>query len=121
MAAPLTLLALLIELAFGYPERLSRAIGHPVTWMGRLVSSLDRRLNRNGADPVARRSAGAMTMLALLLAVHPFAWRACPRVSQPAGHVGAIFTVFLASLTESSYLVFRIAKEANAAHTSSSC
>jgi adenosylcobinamide-phosphate synthase len=69
MAAPLTLLALLIELAFGYPERLSRAIGHPVMWMGRLVSSLDRRLNRSGADPVARRSAGAMTMLALLLTV----------------------------------------------------
>ena len=63
MAAPLTLLALLIEIAFGYPERLSRAIGHPVMWMGRLVSWLDRRLNRSGADPVARRRAGAATML----------------------------------------------------------
>ena len=37
---------LLIELAFGYPDRLFRAIGHPVTWIGRLISFLDRKLNR---------------------------------------------------------------------------
>ena len=44
MAAPLTLLAVLIELTFGYPDRLARAIGHPVTWMGRLIALLDERL-----------------------------------------------------------------------------
>ena len=40
MAVALTLLALLIELAVGYPDRLFRAIGHPVTWIGRLITLL---------------------------------------------------------------------------------
>src|SRR5512134_2034466 len=68
MAAPLTLLALLIELTFSYPDRLARAIGHPVTWMGRLIALLDERLNR-GTDPETRRRWGAVTMLALLVVV----------------------------------------------------
>ncbi|HUU66662.1 MAG TPA: cobalamin biosynthesis protein, partial [Methyloceanibacter sp.] len=37
MAAPLALLALLVELVAGYPDALMKAIGHPVTWMGRLI------------------------------------------------------------------------------------
>lgn len=49
----------------GYPDRLARSIGHPVTWMGRLISWLDRRLNRDDADPESRRRAGAVAMLAL--------------------------------------------------------
>ena len=68
MAAPLTLLALLIEITIGYPDRLARSIGHPVTWMGRLISWLEERLNR-GANPEARRRWGAVTMLVLLLVV----------------------------------------------------
>ncbi len=68
MSAPLTLLALLIELLVGYPNGLSRAIGHPVTWMGRLISFLENRFNR-GADPEARRRWGAVTMLVLLVVV----------------------------------------------------
>ena len=69
MAAPLTLLALLIELMVGYPERLARAIGHPVTWMGQLIAWLDRRLNRDDANPEARRRAGAVALLVLLVVV----------------------------------------------------
>jgi adenosylcobinamide-phosphate synthase len=65
MAAPLTLLALLIEIMVGYPDRLAHAIGHPVTWMGQLISWLDRRLNRDEADPETRRRAGAVAMLVL--------------------------------------------------------
>ena len=66
MAAPLTLLALLIELMVGYPDRLVQSIGHPVTWMGRLIAWLDRRLNREGDEAEARRRAGAVALLALL-------------------------------------------------------
>jgi len=60
---------LLIELTVGYPDGLARAIGHPVTWMGRLISWLDQRLNRDGADPETRRRAGAVAMLVLLCVV----------------------------------------------------
>jgi len=68
MSAPLTLLALLIELLVGYPERLSRAIGHPVTWMGRLITFLENRFNR-GDDAETRRRWGAVALLVLLVVV----------------------------------------------------
>jgi adenosylcobinamide-phosphate synthase len=69
MAAPLTLLALLIELMFGYPQTLARAVGHPVTWMGRLIDWLDKKLNREDASSEARRRAGAIAVFMLLLTV----------------------------------------------------
>jgi adenosylcobinamide-phosphate synthase len=69
MAAPLALLALLIELTFGYPDWLAHAIGHPATWMGRLIAWLDQHLNRDGADAETRRRAGAVALLALLSVV----------------------------------------------------
>jgi len=69
MAAALTLLALLFELVIGYPDKLVRAIGHPVTWMGALIGALDRALNRDTATPWARRAAGTITVLILIAAV----------------------------------------------------
>ena len=35
MYFPLALLSLVAELAFGYPQPLVRAIGHPVMWIAR--------------------------------------------------------------------------------------
>jgi adenosylcobinamide-phosphate synthase len=49
MFVTLALFAMLIELCLGYPNALLRAVGHPVTWIGRLIGALDRRLNRNPA------------------------------------------------------------------------
>jgi adenosylcobinamide-phosphate synthase len=69
MAAPLALLALLIELMIGYPDRLMQSIGHPVTWMGQLISWLDRKLNRESADAETRRRAGAAALLVLFTVV----------------------------------------------------
>ena len=60
---------MLIELCVGYPATLHRAIGHPVTWMGRLIAWLDRALNRETATPQARRAAGVMAVLILLAIV----------------------------------------------------
>ncbi|MFY9624587.1 MAG: cobalamin biosynthesis protein, partial [Rhodoplanes sp.] len=41
MSVALAFFALIIELMVGYPDRLVRAIGHPVIWMGRLIALLD--------------------------------------------------------------------------------
>ncbi|MDL2171308.1 MULTISPECIES: adenosylcobinamide-phosphate synthase CbiB [Asaia] len=41
----LTLCALVTESVFGYPDALFRLIGHPVTWIGRLITALDKGLN----------------------------------------------------------------------------
>jgi adenosylcobinamide-phosphate synthase len=59
---------MLIELCAGYPQALLRAIGHPVTWIGRLIAALDRWLNRDTAGPQWRRGAGVVA-LALLLGI----------------------------------------------------
>ena len=53
---------MLIELFGGYPERLLRAIGHPVVWVGSLIGALDRALNR---DMATRRLAGIVAVASL--------------------------------------------------------
>jgi adenosylcobinamide-phosphate synthase len=77
MSVALALFAMLIELCAGYPQALSRAIGHPVTWIGRLIAALDRLLNRDVPPPFppplagegregVRRGAGIAAILLLL-------------------------------------------------------
>ena len=44
-----------------------RAIGHPVIWIGNLISFLDKTLNRAEDTAAARRSAGIGTLVLLLL------------------------------------------------------
>ncbi len=58
MSVALALLAMLIELCLGYPQPLTAAIGHPVTWIGALIGELDRALNRDAAGAPTRRLAG---------------------------------------------------------------
>jgi adenosylcobinamide-phosphate synthase len=74
MTVALTFVALLIELCFAYPAALHRAIGHPVTWIGRLIAWLDRGLNRETASAPSRRAAGAAAVLILLVVVGALAW-----------------------------------------------
>ena len=67
MSVALALLAMLIELCVGYPERLVRAIGHPVTWIGGLIAALDRALNRDSGElRRQRRLAGVIAVLIVL-------------------------------------------------------
>jgi adenosylcobinamide-phosphate synthase len=66
MAVTLALLALLIEVIVGYPDRLVRAIGHPVTWMGRMIAVLDRALNHETMSNAKRRAAGVAALLAII-------------------------------------------------------
>jgi adenosylcobinamide-phosphate synthase len=66
MSVALALLAMMIELCAGYPQALVRAIGHPVTWIGRLIAALDRLLNRDTTKAKWRRGAGIIAILMLL-------------------------------------------------------
>lgn len=66
MAVTLALLALLIEVIVGYPDRLLRTIGHPVTWMGRLIAGLDRAMNHETMSDARRRAAGALALLVII-------------------------------------------------------
>jgi adenosylcobinamide-phosphate synthase len=69
MSVALALLAMLIELCLGYPQFVLRAIGHPVTWTGRLIGALDRALNRETAGANARRAAGVAAVVILIAVV----------------------------------------------------
>jgi adenosylcobinamide-phosphate synthase len=74
MAVALTLFALLIEAAVGYPDRLVRAIGHPVTWIGRLVGLLDLTLNHESMRNASRRAAGILAIAVVVIVVGAVAW-----------------------------------------------
>jgi len=65
---------MLIELCVGYPERLARTIGHPVTWIGGLIGALDRTLNRDAAAASRRRAAGVVAVLILMIVVGTIAF-----------------------------------------------
>jgi len=69
MSVALALIAMLIELCFGYPERIAGAIGHPVTWIGHLIDALDRLFNRETVGARARRAAGIVAVLILIVVV----------------------------------------------------
>jgi adenosylcobinamide-phosphate synthase len=74
MSVALALLAMLIELALGYPQQLLRVIGHPVTWIGWLIGVLDRFLNRDADGQVRRRIAGIIAVLVVLAIVGSIAY-----------------------------------------------
>lgn len=74
MTVTLTLAALLIEAVVGYPDRLVRSIGHPVTWIGRLIRALERNCNSDTATPARRRALGLITILLIVSIVAVVAW-----------------------------------------------
>jgi adenosylcobinamide-phosphate synthase len=95
----LALSALLVEAAIGYPPFVYRAIGHPVTWMGALLSVLEKRLNRGPANQAgfARRARGAFA-LALLLAATAAATLALDRIFTFGPVATALLVVVASSL-----------------------
>ncbi len=65
----LTALAVMIEIIAGYPDWLLRSIGHPVIWMGRFISTLERRWNEGSAGPGRRQILGVITVLLVVAIV----------------------------------------------------
>jgi adenosylcobinamide-phosphate synthase len=63
----LALLALVIDAMVGYPDRLYAAIGHPATWIGRLIALLDRTLNHDGARFASRWAAGGAALAIVIV------------------------------------------------------
>ncbi len=64
----IALIALIVERAFGYPDRLFNAIGHPVVWIGSVIGYLDERLNRPELMAHSRRRNGVIALLTILAA-----------------------------------------------------
>ncbi len=62
-------LALLAERLFGYPKPLYSQIGHPVEWIGSLLSKLETAFYDTNAEPIEARLRGVAALTALLLIV----------------------------------------------------
>ncbi|WP_026439955.1 adenosylcobinamide-phosphate synthase CbiB [Acidocella facilis] len=59
-------LALGLDAAIGWPDAVFRAIGHPVTWCGALISALEARLNQG---PARRLKGVATALLVIAIAI----------------------------------------------------
>lgn len=64
--------AMAVDALLGWPSKLFARIGHPVTWLGRLIGALDTGWNRASDPPALRRAvgvAGALLVMALAVAL----------------------------------------------------
>jgi len=64
--------AMMVDALLGWPDALFARIGHPVTWLGRLIETLDKLWNQASRRPAVRRAAGlaaALIVIALALAI----------------------------------------------------
>lgn len=76
--------AMAVDALLGWPSWLFARIGHPVTWLGRLIDAIDTAWNRASDPPAFRRTAGiagALVVIALAVALGwaiqsllPFGW-----------------------------------------------
>jgi len=66
--------ALAVDAVLGWPEQLFRLIGHPVTWLGRLIDQLDEVCNRSSHPPALRRAAGVIATLPVIALPTALAW-----------------------------------------------
>lgn len=87
-------LAMGIDAAIGWPDALYRRIGHPVTWMARGITALDRALNHAGLGARVRQMRGGLTVLILCAATWGIA--AVMQGILPDGIVGTTIGAMLA-------------------------
>ena len=96
LSLPLALAAAVLEATIGYPAPLYRAIGHPVTWMGRWLTWVEARLNRADISFGARRAAGVLALCLYLAPVALVAW-ATTRLCLSGGTLGFAALALLAA------------------------
>jgi adenosylcobinamide-phosphate synthase len=68
------LVAMVVDALVGWPGVLFARIGHPVTWIGGLISALDARWNRPSEMPTRRRAAGVAAALIVILLAAGVGW-----------------------------------------------
>jgi adenosylcobinamide-phosphate synthase len=67
MFAELALVAVVTEAMVGYPNAVFRLIGHPVAWIGRLITWCDDSWNSGARSAGERRMYGIVTLVLLLV------------------------------------------------------
>jgi adenosylcobinamide-phosphate synthase len=92
LSAGAMLVALALEAAFGWPDWIYRRVGHPVTWIGAMITWLEGRLNRPGALRVV---AGGAVTVAVTVSAAGAAWMLAQLV--PAPPLGMVISGVLAA------------------------
>jgi adenosylcobinamide-phosphate synthase len=90
------ILAFGIEAVLAYPEAAFRAIGHPVSWIGALITALDSGLNKPVYSPALRRAGGVATVL-LLLAGSVATGVALEKVARAIPYLGSAIPILAAA------------------------
>ncbi len=93
-SAAIMVLALLIDVAIGWPNALYLKLGHPVTWIGVVISTLDTTLNRETTAETVRRMAGVLTALVVVALAAISSWALTMLL--PTGWAGAIIAALIA-------------------------
>lgn len=92
--AAMMLVAIGLDLAFGWPAWLYARIGHPVTWIGVLIRCLDAQWNHDSSAAARRRLAGVAAALVVIGVVAVLAYGL--QWALPAGWLGIILGGVLA-------------------------
>lgn len=86
--------AMTIETMVGWPKPLYERIGHPVTWLGRLIAAIEAKWNLSADSAARRRAWGAgASVLVIILAV---AVGAAVQALLPSGWASVLMLGFLA-------------------------
>ncbi len=88
------LVAMAVDAVLGWPSALFARIGHPVSWLGRLIGALEARWNRALDTPAMRRMAGAAVALIVIALTACVGW--IVQVAMPSDWRGVILLGVLA-------------------------
>ena len=66
--------AMAVDALVGWPSWLFTRIGHPVTWLGRLIVAVDTTWNQPSNPPALRRVAGAVGALVVIALAAALGW-----------------------------------------------
>ena len=66
--------AMAVDSVLGWPDALFVRFGHPVTWLGRLITALDARCNRETDPPLQRRAIGVAAAGAVIALAAGVGW-----------------------------------------------
>ena len=68
------MVAMAIDAILGWPEQLFRLLGHPVTWLGKLIARADSDWNRDSDAAAFRRTTGVVATLLVVSCPTILAW-----------------------------------------------
>ncbi|KWV53294.1 cobalamin biosynthesis protein [Bradyrhizobium macuxiense] len=86
--------AMAVDALIGWPVWLFARIGHPVTWLGRLINAVDTAWNRTSAPPALRRAAGIAAAILVIALAAALAWTI--QIALPAGWTRIVLVGILA-------------------------